>query len=352
MCQNNTILFCQTKFSPYFCVKFTQTTKRKNMAKFEYDYPHPAVATDCVVFGFDGRDLKVLLIQRGIEPFKGMWAFPGGFIRMEETAEECAIRELKEETGLTLTNIRQLGTFSGVHRDPRERIISIAFYALARQSEVLGGDDAAYARWWSIDDVPQLAFDHDYILRQAMRRIRQDIHFEPIGFGLLEEEFTIADLQRLYESILGVHFDRRNFHRKMIQTGILQEADEEETTKEMNAPSRLERLRRIKELLNDSDKESTDVHKEQFFGQNQEMKTQEFDLLFECRKKEIHRISPESDNTPYASDSIDETGCKEESVDNGFDPVPRTVGRKGKRFRFNKENYERLKDEENFRLEF
>lgn len=198
------------------------------MAKYEYEYPHPAVATDCVVFGFDGHKLKVLLIQRGLDPYKGMWAFPGGFMRMDETAEECASRELKEETGLILTsNIRQLGAFSGVHRDPRERIVSIAFYALARQSEVKGGDDAANAKWWAIDDIPQLAFDHDFILRQAMSRIRQDIHFEPIGFGLLEEKFGIGDLQRLYESILGVHFDRRNFHKKMMQTGVLREVEDE-----------------------------------------------------------------------------------------------------------------------------
>ena len=120
-----------------------------------------------------------------------------------------------------------MGAFSGVHRDPRERIVSIAFYALARQSEVKGGDDAANAKWWAIDDIPQLAFDHDFILRQAMSRIRQDIHFEPIGFGLLEETFGIGDLQRLYESILGVHFDRRNFHKKMMQTGVLREVEDE-----------------------------------------------------------------------------------------------------------------------------
>lgn len=196
--------------------------------KYEYDYPHPAVATDCVVFGFDGHKLKVLLIERGLDPYKGMWAFPGGFMRMDETAEECAERELKEETGLVLTNsIRQLGAFSGVHRDPRERIVSIAFYALARQSEVKGGDDAAKAQWWAIDDIPQLAFDHDFILRQAMSRLRQDIHFEPVGFGLLDEQFTIGDLQRLYESILGVHFDRRNFYKKMLQTGVLKEVEDE-----------------------------------------------------------------------------------------------------------------------------
>ena len=195
---------------------------------YTYKYPHPAVTTDCVVFGFDGKELMVLLIERGLEPYKGMWAFPGGFIRMNETAEECARRELREETGLELDKVRELGTFSGVNRDPRERVISIAFYSLARHSTVRGGDDAAKAKWWAIDDIPQLAFDHDYILRQAMKRIRQDIHFEPVGFDLLDEQFTIAELQRLYESILGVHFDRRNFYRKMLQTGVLEEVEEEE----------------------------------------------------------------------------------------------------------------------------
>ena len=159
-----------------------------NKEKYVYDYPHPAVTTDCVVFGFDGRDLKVLLIKRGIEPFKGMWAFPGGFMLMQETAEECAIRELKEETGLELKSVKQLGAFSGIHRDPRERVVTIAFYALAAKTVIRGGDDAADACWFAIDDIPQLAFDHDYILRHAMKRIREDIHFEPVGFDLLDEE--------------------------------------------------------------------------------------------------------------------------------------------------------------------
>lgn len=296
--------------------------------KYEYDYPHPAVATDCVVFGFDGRDLKVLLIERGLDPYKGMWAFPGGFMRIDETAEECAARELKEETGLVLTNIRQLGAFSGVHRDPRERIVSIAFYALARQSEVKGGDDAAKAKWWSINDIPQLAFDHDYILRQAMNRIRQDIHFEPVGFGLLEERFTIADLQRLYESILGVHFDRRNFYNKMLKTGILQEVDEEE-----ERGSAADRIRRIHEILRD------DAPAPQYFGKNREMKSKGIDALFD--EEEVGAIP-----APMCC----ETASFEEEDDM---PVrSHTVGRKGKLFRFDKESYDRLKEGSGFRLEF
>ena len=117
---------------------------------YTYEYPHPAVATDCVVFGFDGHELKVLLIERGIEPYKGAWAFPGGFLRMDETAEQCALRELKEETGLSLNYLKQFKTFTDVDRDPRERVISIAFYALAKKSDVQGGEDAAQAKWFPI----------------------------------------------------------------------------------------------------------------------------------------------------------------------------------------------------------
>ncbi len=177
---------------------------------YTYEYPHPAVATDCVVFGFSGRSLEILLVERGIEPFKGAWAFPGGFLQMDETAEACARRELGEETGLQIQSLKQLGAFTGVHRDPRERVISIAFYALVRPSEVRGGDDASNARWFPIEDAPPLAFDHDYILRKAQQQLRKDIHFEPVGFDLLDPAFTMSELQRLYESILGVRFDRRN----------------------------------------------------------------------------------------------------------------------------------------------
>ena len=194
--------------------------------KYCYKYPHPAVTTDCVIFGFDGSELQVLLIERGIEPFKGKWAFPGGFLNMDETAGEGALRELKEETGLENAYIEQFNTYSDPGRDPRERVITIAHYALVRIHEVKGGDDAAKAQWFPIDEVPQLAFDHDKILRDAMRKLRERIHFEPIGFELLPEKFTMRDLQILYESILGVKFDRRNFAKKMMHYELLNQLDE------------------------------------------------------------------------------------------------------------------------------
>ena len=194
--------------------------------KYCYKYPHPAVTTDCVIFGFDGSELQVLLIERGIEPFKGKWAFPGGFLNMDETAGEGAMRELKEETGLENAYIEQFNTYSEPGRDPRERVITIAHYALVRIQEVKGGDDAAKAQWFPIDEVPQLAFDHDKILRDAMRKLRERIHFEPIGFELLPEKFTMREIQILYESILGVKFDRRNFAKKMMHYELLNQLDE------------------------------------------------------------------------------------------------------------------------------
>ena len=194
---------------------------------WQYKYEHMAVTTDCVIFTYEDWKLKVLLVRRGGEPFKGQWAFPGGFLGMDETAEEGALRELREETALVPSAIGQLGVFSDVDRDPRERVITIAWYALVKPAEVSGGDDADEAAWFPVDALPPLAFDHRKIFEEAMERLRRDIHFQPVGFDLLDDEFTIPDLQRLYETILGVKFDRRNFQRKLLSTGILEEADDD-----------------------------------------------------------------------------------------------------------------------------
>ena len=142
---------------------------------YEYKYPHPAVTADCVVFAPDAEGrLNVLLVQRGSEPYKGCWAFPGGFMNIDESAEQCAVRELEEETGLRVSDIRQVGCFSAVDRDPRERVLTVAFWCrLERMEAVCGADDAACAHWFAVDEVPPLAFDHPLILQQALEGMRR-----------------------------------------------------------------------------------------------------------------------------------------------------------------------------------
>lgn len=139
-----------------------------NKETYTYDYPRPAVTADCVVFCNDSDGLSVLLIERANEPFKGCWAFPGGFMDMEENAEDCARRELKEETGLQLEHMEQIGVFTDDDRDPRGRTVSIAYSALVEKRPVIGADDAAQARWFPISEIPALAFDHEKILRAAL----------------------------------------------------------------------------------------------------------------------------------------------------------------------------------------
>lgn len=201
--------------------------------QYTYEYPHPAVTADCVVFGYDGKELRVLLIKRGAEKeasttaYVGEWALPGGFLDVEQdkTIAHTAQRELKEETGLKLgiKDFKEAATFSDIKRDPRERVITIAHYALVKLSEVQADTDADKADWFSLSNIPHLAFDHDKILRVAFSRMKQDIHFEPVGFELLPEVFTLPQLQHLYESILEVKFDRRNFANKMKHFGMISE---------------------------------------------------------------------------------------------------------------------------------
>jgi len=202
----------------------------ENNNKYCYDYPRPALTTDCVIFGFDETDLKVLLIERGIEPFKGKWAFPGGFVQMDENTEDGAKRELFEETGLKDIFIEQLYTFSDVDRDPRGRVVSVVYYALVslNKFDPKAGDDANKAAWFSVRDIPTLAFDHEKILRMALYRIKGKIRYQPIGFELLPEKFTFTELQHLYEVVLETPLDRRNFRKKFLNMDLLIELDEKQ----------------------------------------------------------------------------------------------------------------------------
>lgn len=164
--------------------------------EYRYKYPHPAVTTDCVVFGFDGIRLNVLLIQRGNEPYKGCWAFPGGFLNIDEDAPDGARRELMEETGLAVTNVEQLGAFATPDRDPRERVISIAYFTLMRTTDVAGGDDADRAQWFPINKLPELAFDHQQIFEQALERMS---HFLKLRTGnFMSSDFTYEEIDMIY----------------------------------------------------------------------------------------------------------------------------------------------------------
>lgn len=192
---------------------------------YQYKYPHPAMTADCVVFGFDGKQLHVLLIERGLEPYKGSWALPGGFMKIDETVEQCALRELKEETGVEDIYLEQFHVFSAVERDPRERVVTVAFLALVRKSDfrLIAGDDAAGASWFELGKLPPLAFDHHDIIDMARKRLPELMHTKPIGFKLLDEKFSMNELQRLYEAVNGTTYDRRNFARKMSSTGLLRD---------------------------------------------------------------------------------------------------------------------------------
>jgi len=209
------------------------------MNNYTYKYPRPSVTTDCIIFGFDVNELKVLLIERGLEPFKGMWAFPGGFLDMDESAEEGAKRELQEETNLEGVFIEQLYTFSSVDRDPRGRVITIAYFALIKLADyqVKAGDDAKKAQWFSISDLPKLAFDHRRVFEVAIERLRKKIRYEPIGFELLNRDFTIPELQQLYEAVLEQKLDKRNFRKKMMNTNLLIKTGEKQRRRMKGKPA-------------------------------------------------------------------------------------------------------------------
>ena len=198
---------------------------------YTYEYPRPSLTVDCVVFGLDGldeEDLKVLLIERGRDPFAGTWALPGGFVEMGEDLETAARRELEEETGLKVDYLEQLYTFGKPGRDPRGRVISVAWYALVRPIDhhPQGADDAAQAGWFPVVSPPPLAFDHIAILKMAHHRLKSKVRYAPIGFNLLPEKFTLRQLQRLYEILLERSLDKRNFRRKLLSMGLLIETEE------------------------------------------------------------------------------------------------------------------------------
>lgn len=190
-----------------------------------YDHPRPALTVDAVVFGVGDSDLEVLLVRRGEPPFRGMWALPGGFVHEQEPVETACRRELLEETGLDGLYLEQLRTFSSPGRDPRGWTVTVAHVALVRSREhaAVAGTDAEAARWVPLGRARNLAFDHDEILAAARAHLRDRARRAPLGFALLPRRFSLSALQRVYEAVLGRSLDKRNFRRKILETGVLRE---------------------------------------------------------------------------------------------------------------------------------
>ena len=197
---------------------------------YKYEYERPGLTVDCVIFGLDldEETLKVMLIERDAEPFAGVWAIPGGFVHRGETLLEAATRELREETGIHAVFLEQLYTFGAPDRDPRGWVVSVAYYALVspEKHHIRATADARQAQWFPITSLPPVAFDHAEILATALARIRGKLTYAPIGFELLPQKFTIKQLQKLYEIVLGRKLDNRNFRKKIFAMDVLKELGE------------------------------------------------------------------------------------------------------------------------------
>jgi 8-oxo-dGTP diphosphatase len=198
---------------------------------YTYEHPRPAVTVDCVVFGWGGDALELMLVRRAAEPFRDRWALPGGFAQIDEDLEDAARRELEEETGTAHLYLEQLYTLGAPDRDPRGRVITVAYYALVSLADhpVRGGSDAVEAAWFATGDLPPLAFDHAEIVALARDRLRAKVRYAPVGFELLPSRFTLTQLQRLYEVILERDLDKRNFRKKVLSLGLLIATGERET---------------------------------------------------------------------------------------------------------------------------
>lgn len=233
-------------------------TRTETGAPGGYDagkYPRPSVAADLVIFTVHQRDLWALLVRRGVAPFQGMWALPGGFVRINEPLDMAARRELAEETGLTGDDVylEQLYTFGAPDRDPRMRVISVAYFALIRNGvmrPLRAATDAAAVRWFSVYDLPPLAFDHQEIIDTALRRLRSKLDWTPVAFRLLPDQFTMTQLRTVYEAILREDLGgtkKRNFSKKMLKRPDDRRLIEEVPNARVTGPHRPARLYRFVE---------------------------------------------------------------------------------------------------------
>jgi 8-oxo-dGTP diphosphatase len=200
------------------------------MTQYCYEYPRAAVTTDICLFTVVEDDLKILLIRRGAEPFKGSWALPGGFLKETETLDECAARELQEETGVRGAHLEAFATFSEPKRDPRYRVVTAAYLALVPEADhiLAAGTDADDAQWHSIGKLPKLAFDHGNIIKTARQALVAKLEREPVVFALLPPRFTLTQAQRVYEAVEGQPLDKRNFRRSILAKEWIRETGEME----------------------------------------------------------------------------------------------------------------------------
>ncbi len=192
------------------------------------DFPKPAVTADIVIFTIKDNDLKVLLIKRGVAPFKDKWALPGGFVHLDESLEQAAKRELEEETGVKTAYLEQLYTFGNPERDPRGRVITVAYFVLIKseQQKLRASTDASDARWFSAYKFPQLAFDHQEILEYAIKRLKWKFGYTTVAFSLLPKKFTLTSLQKIYEIVFNKKFDKRNFRKKIFSLNLVKPTKE------------------------------------------------------------------------------------------------------------------------------
>ena len=185
----------------------------------------PSVTADIVIFTVKDGELKILLVKRSLEPFKNKWALPGGFVRLDESLEGAAKRELREETGVKDVYLEQLYTFGDPKRDIRGRVITVAYMALINSEDVKlrAQTDVSEAKWFSVKKIPSLAFDHKIILDYSLKRLKWKFEYTPIAFSLLPAKFTFSQLRGLYEIVFAREFDKRNFYKKIFSLNILEE---------------------------------------------------------------------------------------------------------------------------------
>jgi len=220
------------------------TSRDQKDQGYSYPYPRPALTVDIVIFTLLEDRLQVLLVQRAEDPFQGYWALPGGFVNMDESLESAAARELAEETDVQDAYLEQLYTYGDPGRDPRGRVVSVAYYALISSEAPVrfeGGSDASRASWFPVGELNSLAFDHAEIIAYAIRRLRYKLEYSAVGFELLPDYFTLSEIQLTYEMILGEQLDKRNFRRRILGSGIIEPTTQMRTGE--GRPARLYRYR-------------------------------------------------------------------------------------------------------------